>query len=80
MNGRTNHWKKLGIYFGYPKCCIKAFCEGKTEHRLVISKGTGFVPCNTCTMRIIKGEIKLNDLIVKRKHSQKFPLDDGPST
>lgn len=78
MSSRTDHWKKLGTYFGYPNCCIKAFCEGRTTHDIKITKGTGFVPCNQCMERIKNKEVKIEDLIINRTHSQKFPLDDGP--
>ena len=43
-------WEDIGTYFGYPECCIGAFCElqhlGRDWSHSIL--GTGFVPCKSC--------------------------------
>ncbi len=48
-----------GLYFGFPICCIDAFCSGETQtviknHPLLESSGTGFVPCLECAKEVAK--------------------------
>lgn len=69
----------LGIYFGYPKCCINEFC-----HEIINDKdpsernidGSGFIPCRTHFIQIQLGEIQLGDLIKNRICQEPFLLPD----
>src|SRR5688572_12216263 len=84
---RQNWWRVSGIYYGYPQCCVDAFCrldhhkdkykDPKTGrlrgYQIDVSKNTGFVPCRKCAERIHKGEVKLQDLIVGRSAKRQFP-------
>lgn len=76
MRSRLHCW---GDYFGYPKCCIRAF------HRMLVNKKefktisqerqattqNGFVPCQRCAERILKGEIKIHELIQPTRQAPK---------
>lgn len=79
---RVIWWKISGIFYGYPQCCIEAFCrldhvveESLTGNRLAadMGNGTGFVPCRQCAEKIQKGNLKLKDLISGRKSLLPFP-------
>lgn len=79
---------KTGIYYGYPSCCIKEFIKDYSfmlkhtiSEELVlkrkVSNGSGFIPCFQHAKQIEAGEIKLEDLILDRKHVQLFPKGYG---
>lgn len=70
-----NFWK----YLGYPECCIIHFINNPriiTKLQDKVHKQEGFIPCSKCTSKILDRKRKLEDLIIGRKHFQKFPLDD----
>ena len=73
------HFYRKGIYYGYPKCCIKSF--NITMGALMNPKGamagqdTGFIPCESCAERVLSGEFKLHELIKDRHHHYVFPWD-----
>lgn len=69
-------WKEKGKYYGYPECCIEHFCKNtqSTDEQKRVSKGYGFIPCPSCTEKIIKGDIKLENLIKNRKCEHPFPF------
>lgn len=56
--------KELGEMYGYPKCCIKQFCDEQKvgimpwEHRQQTFKrflpNLGYVPCDSCTIKILQ--------------------------
>ena len=65
----------LGIYFGYPKCCITQFCSEIINERDPSERnidGSGFIPCREHYLEIISGDIKLIDLIKNRVCNDKF--------
>lgn len=81
--------KRLGEYYGYPKCCINHFVDnilnGKKsilEYQKIYvknyetSKHTGFIPCTRHTNLILKNKMRLEDLIRNRKCKKKFPNDN----
>lgn len=81
--------KRLGEYYGYPKCCINHFVDnilnGKKsilEYQKIyaknyeVSKHTGFIPCTRHTNLILKNKMSLEDLIRNRKCKKKFPNDN----
>ena len=80
---RVIWWKVSGIFYGYPQCCIEAFCrldhiqeESKTGSKALASlmgKSTGFIPCRQCAEKLQTGELKLQDLISERKSELPFP-------
>lgn len=45
-------WTFMGKYFGFPDCCIKAFCSS-FDRSSSLFKGTGYVPCSSCNEKII---------------------------
>lgn len=62
-----------GYYYGYPECCIEAFqtfCKFKdlSPERQQASQH-GFVPCQTCAERVLKGEVKLHELILPTRQA-----------
>ncbi len=72
-------WEVSGRYFGYPQCCIEAFCalshmaEFDTGVQVRVSKNSGFIPCTTCADKVERGEVMLKDLITNRAHRKTFP-------
>ena len=60
----------LGVYYGFPKCCIKSFPKTRNYDK---NNRTGFLPCETC----YKKNIKLNDLIENRVCEKPFPNGNG---
>jgi len=51
---QQKHWVAQGIKFGYPVCCIVAFCalehlQDKEPRQL---EGTGYVPCSACNTNL----------------------------
>jgi hypothetical protein len=72
--------KSLGIYYGYPECCIREFhavmfetdpakkAEMKKRRKLnhAVSNGTGFIPCDHHTALVHSGAIVLSELIQNR--------------
>jgi hypothetical protein len=73
-----NQWVYYGRYYGFPKCCIDAFCKiGKTSKaRTKASDGSGFIPCAKHAAQINSEKIKLTSLIKNRVCKSKFP-DNG---
>ena len=70
--------KKLGKYYGYPQCCIDQFVK-ETEKgimsgklRNIPSNYTGFIPCDNHIEQIIRGVVKIEDLIQNRECNNKF--------
>lgn len=73
---RNRHWWiQAGLQFGYPLCCINAFCNmahvGGSVRKL---NGTGFVPCKVCNQT--KTEAFMRDEIQKARDPSipPFPL------
>jgi hypothetical protein len=65
---------ETGIFYGYPKCCIKAFEKDLDIGLLYINRKkrekaskNGFVPCIKHARLINKGKIKIESLIINRK-------------
>ena len=68
--------KDSGIYYGYPKCCIKEFCNDLEIGILFVNKRNrkkrqmasknGFVPCIKHARLINKDKIKIENLIKNR--------------
>jgi hypothetical protein len=77
---------KLGVYYGYPQCCIDNFVhkimnccdrDRKTikvlfKLNFMVSENSGFVPCNEHTSQIIKKKCTLKHLIANRECKQQF--------
>lgn len=65
----------MGHYYGYPECCIKAF-QSFIQFKKISSERQqaakhGFVPCQACAERILKGEIQLHELILSTRQAPK---------
>lgn len=71
----------VGVYFGYPECCIKAYDKvlasgGRRTPEQAnpkVHKGTGFIPCPNHAKQILEGEITLESLINDRRCALPFP-------
>lgn len=82
-------WVLLGLYYGYPTCCIESFCKSPHyldkafgDMRTETGNGTGLVPCTNCATKINSKEITLESLISDRIDKGKFPiskLGENPS-
>jgi hypothetical protein len=74
------HIKQLrnnGIHYGYPDCCINYFISGlerSIEQKSIIEKINckGFVPCPSCSLKILNKEFSIEALITNRKHYKPF--------
>ena len=73
-----NSWTLMGLYFGFPVCCINEFCtkDYPDKKRSKAGNCSGFIPCSAHAEQILKKEIKLEDLIGKRYCPINFPEDD----
>lgn len=73
----------LGVYYGFPLCCIHQFVNGELTHRLpewqgrtLPLDGSGFVPCVKCAVE--KTEEQLIEEITRNRLSPiPFPDDDS---
>jgi hypothetical protein len=76
MKSKNQCW---GDYFGYPKCCIRSFHDmlksgyqhKDLSHERKIVTTNGFVPCQNCAERIVRGEITIYELILPTRLSPK---------
>lgn len=69
MTSKKQSW---GVYYGYPSCCIRSFHtllqtdtkwkDISTQQKQVTTNG--FVPCQACAERILRGEVSIEDLIL----------------
>ena len=78
QNEDIKWWIQSGLYYGYPKCCIIAFCTNKegvfTRDQLRAAGNKGFMPCPDHATQIIKRRITIESLIKNRIHDKPFPL------
>jgi hypothetical protein len=46
----NEQWYAYGLYFGYPLCCIEAFCldEPRPDDWREAARLLGYVPCAAC--------------------------------
>ena len=68
-------WLVIGLYFGYPRCCIDSFMKlrhlvDRPNHSLM---GTGFVPCKTCAETKTAVEL-VEEIKSQRSCTTPFPL------
>jgi hypothetical protein len=81
VKDKTNRWYVInGIYYGYPLCCIKNFCERgyklTKDQREISDNHFGFVPCPKCAKKILQKELDIIDLIKDRICEKPFPEDE----
>ena len=75
---------KMGLIYGYPKCCINDFVirmvndQEPEEIQGYAGQYGGYAPCIKCTNKIIKEKIPLEKIIKNRIYKKKYPLDDEP--
>lgn len=76
MERQTVIIKRQGEFFGYPKCCVKAFLRRvsgkKTKDKQLEVARAGFIPCAKHADKILKGEISIDNVIEKRVCSVPF--------
>lgn len=76
MTSKQQSW---GDYFGYPKCCIRSFhiiLRTDTKWNMLSQERqqtttNGFVPCQQCAERILRGEIHVHELILPTRQCPK---------
>lgn len=79
-----DRYRKLGIYFGYPQCCVNWFCdrnEGKVNFELdknqeILNEYKGFLPCPCCAEKLVKQNKTVKFLIKNRICKTPYP-DEG---
>ena len=75
-----DNWKERGKYYGYPQCCIDAFCDridlNITPAQEQVIDNHGFIPCHDHALMIISGKATLESLIEERQCIYDYPMDD----
>lgn len=75
--------KYTGDYFGYPRCCQRAFLplllgrEYPTLLQTIAGQSTGFIPCPEHARDVMDGRIALASLIEHRVCKKPFPNSGG---
>jgi hypothetical protein len=68
---QLNIVKKQGEFFGYPKCCVKAFLRRisgkKTKDNQLKAAHAGFIPCAKHADLILSNELEIGDLVKKKR-------------
>lgn len=78
IDDRIYNGYMMGLYFGYPSCCIQYFLRylnfnGSNTYQkyskkcIRASQGTGFIPCPAHAKEINKGIVKIEDCINNRR-------------
>lgn len=71
--------KSYGVYYGYPKCCIRSFhkmlnnkllASDLSEVRRKAAKN-GFIPCLSHAKEIEAGKIKIEELILPTRQCER---------
>ena len=63
----------MGVYYGYPMCCMKAFCNFESDRDIAVHRCLGFLPCPSCADKVRAGAITLEGLIKDRICNTPFP-------
>lgn len=82
---RQLNWVSVGVYYGYPTCCIAEFVRERTASlqrgirptprtRLFDDQGTGFKACGHCTDTKSEAELR-NEIAAERFSRVPFPSD-----
>ena len=74
-NKNIRHYILMGIYFGYPNCCIIDFLTRERNGLQVTQEG--FCLCSIHGKQVINKEIKIEKLIIDRICKYKFPRYDS---
>jgi hypothetical protein len=72
----SDYFYQMGVYLGYPKCCIYEFMWHDGDRFTCpkeVHKGYGFIPCTEHTNEILAGKTRLEDLITNRICPTPFP-------
>jgi hypothetical protein len=75
-----NELEAMGIYFGYPECCVRYFLRNKGQknwNRYALGSwaiGTGYIPCPSCIKKP-KHEI-IKTIMENRICETVFPEND----
>ena len=83
MKIQLDYFLVMGMYYGYPKCCIEDFCyryrldaQANVPNRQSLAGNhTGFLPCPIHSEEVLSGKKTLKQLIKKRVHYKLFPND-----
>lgn len=76
-------FKKIGVYYGYPSCCIDDWIARTIIANPAIQPSwdqeragdyTGFLPCPTHAKQVLDKKIALKDLVQNRQCE--IPFDD----
>ncbi len=78
------YWGFMGLYFGFPPCCINEFCSLHWSERNFSethpSFGTGYVPCFHCRDKITTvndhHQFVQDNIEPYRFIKDSFPIDD----
>ncbi len=79
-DNKLPYYYLIGKYFGYPECCIADFCS-RTDSTTITDEQdkahdySGFIPCHSCSVKIINNEITIHDLIKNRSCNKPFPFE-----
>jgi len=85
--GNSFCFRVMGLYFGYPKCCIEWFVDrhekATSRHDLKLPESqtgynNGFLPCPECAKKVVPGTE--HELIKNRYCSHLFPEEGDLTT
>lgn len=74
LSSEIDQWRWYGEWFGYPDCCIDAFCNLEDKDYDNVFIGTGYVPCKSCVSNKSVGQL-VSEISLRRKSSLPFPLE-----
>lgn len=58
----------IGLYFGFPECCVKQFCLDNQPNQHSLFYGSGYVPCIVCDSQITNEYDKNKHIMQINKH------------
>ena len=62
------HDVMMGLYFGYPTCCIKDYCSTTSSSTMsrIVGSYADFYPCNFHAKQVHDKEVTLEELLINR--------------
>lgn len=69
----------IGLYFGFPECCVKQFCIDNQPNQDSLFYGSGYVPCSICDSQINNEHDKnrcIEQINKHRSHNYLFGNDE----
>lgn len=77
---KTRRYFFMGIFYGYPTCCINDFASRKdastiTKEQEEVQQNEGFIPCHKCAKKVLNSGLTIESLITDRFCKTEYPKD-----